>query len=205
MTTLNENMTIHQVRMVRKRNGPQSWGPIPDEIKNAFLYRNYRIETVKAGTKLWKMTQYDFNTNRVTPWWSPVMPYKDDLKGVRGNLREAAYNGVSAITYVRIAAAVRFDWNRLTMLQQITLKQDAKGLWGQFAPQPNLSPDKRTQYNELIKESPHIPNMVGGLGAWQFWIPNLTGESAKHDFSERNEDAWVRRLGVILPKPHPFV
>jgi hypothetical protein len=58
---------------------------------------------------------------------------------------------------------------------------------------------------KTTKESPHIPKMVGGLGAWQFWIPNLTGEHARLDFSERNEKAWVRKLGVTLPMPHLFV
>lgn len=50
--TVNNNMNIHQVRMYRTPARPNSWGPIPDDVQNAFLARRYRVVTVPVGTLL---------------------------------------------------------------------------------------------------------------------------------------------------------
>lgn len=207
MQVLNANMTITQVKMYRHLSRSVGWGPIPDDVKSAFKDGIFKIIEIPAGTKMWKMSAYNYNGNKVSPWWAPVNPFMEDKIGVRGRLKEARFNGISAQHYVRIASAVRYDWNKLDQYQQISLKNPVKGLWGQFAPQPNISPDKLDeQLGELLKQCPHIPTILGGMGAWQFWIPNLTDQWVQHEISTENEPEWLKFLAILEQEmPAPYV
>jgi len=181
------------------------WGKWPEDVVSAFKDRQFEVVTVPANMKLWKMTAWPVNLKRVTPWWAAVNPWKEDKLGVRGRLKEAALNGVSANHYVRIAAAVRYDWNTLGQYQQISLRQPVKGIWGQFAPQPNISQNERLgKLGELLKQCPHIPRVLGGMGAWQLYIPNLKGEHIDVEISTDKEAEWLSFLAIRLPDAHDW-
>lgn len=194
---LNENMNISQVKMYRGATGRNGWGPIPEDVKSAFLNRRYRVVTVPRGTTLWKFTGYPINPNRYSPWWCTMDEFQENRVTLKDTLREALMNDVSFQTYVRLGAAVRYDWNELTRIRVIQLTEDAKGLWGQFAPQPKISAGAtQVQQAGLQLESPHIPNMVGGLGAWQLWIPNLSNQSANLVADYRDSNRIMARFGL---------
>ena len=162
---------------------------VPDYVKQAFKGGQFEIIKVPAGTGLYKLSQYPIvNTSRsnsVSPWWSPVRPFREDKLGAVGRYQEAELNGISFEAMVRFASAVRVDWNGLDNYQEISLTKEVEAVWGQFEPQPAYSPaEKGQKVSQMIKnieakikiqeKGHYVPEILGGIEAYQFWIPNLT-------------------------------
>ena len=162
---------------------------IPGYVKEAFKDGKFEIITIPAGTGLYKLSQYpivnESRGNSVSPWWSPVRPFREDKLGAVGRYQEAELNGVSFEAMVRFASAVRVDWNGLDNYQEISLTKDVEAVWGQFQPQPAYSPaEKGKKVEQMIKnieakikiqeKGHYVPEILGGIEAYQFWIPNLT-------------------------------
>jgi len=199
------------------------WVNIPEDIKAAFLNRKYRIVKVPASTRLYKMTANPFDPTRVSPWWAPVEAFLDDKDGALMRFKEAAYNGVSVNDYMRIANAVSADFNELGKYQEIRLKDEALGMWGQFEPMPiassveaiakgrKLDKAAATDFRAkklavALKGLPSLPAVLGGLGAWQLWIPNLTGNVCEEVITHDNSDVWISQFFHIdLPAAHSFI
>lgn len=81
------------------------------------------------------------------------------------------------------------DWNALDNYIEITLKVQAAGFWGKYSPQKKWSdPRKRDLGVEMNRGRPApsarsmgikdavLPNELGALEAWQFYIPGLQEE-----------------------------
>ncbi len=109
-------------------------------VQEAFLNKSATVVTLAVGTKLFKLSSYavrEGSRGTLSPWWSPVLPFKEDKLGARGRYLEAKLNQVSMREMVRFASAIRVDWNDIAEYQEIKLKESAKCYWGQFAPQPS--------------------------------------------------------------------
>lgn len=197
---------------------------IPAYVKKAFKGGRGRIVTIEACLPLWKLTQYalpDDPNGSVTPWWSPVNPYREDRLGARGRFMEARVNNVSFSEMVRYASAVRVDWNALTDYQEVTLNVYAKGYWGQYEPQPTMTPDDELEIRgqktpptpEQLREikaandaklqalrnkGQYVPmEWLGGIEAYQFYIPNIKKSMLRESLSIPAHDKRAMALHLF--------
>lgn len=195
---------------------------IPGYVKRAFKGGKGRVVTIEARLPLWKLSEYALPADgdgAVTPWWAPVNPYREDRMGARGRFLEARLNKVSMVEMVRYAAAVRVDWNALSDYQEITLDVICKGFFGQFEPQPPMSADddvwdgsktatpdqgaaiKKAKLDALRKKGQYVPTgpneMLGGIEAYQFWIPNIRKSMVKSSSSIPAHDKRAMSLHLF--------
>ena len=185
---------------------------VPDYVKKAFQGEQYEVLNIPAGTSLYKLSQYPLvnekRNDSVSPWWSPVHPYREDKLGALGRYREAELNGISFEAMVRFASAVRGDWNGLDNYQEISLTKDAEGIWGQFEPQPAFSSPAEAENRvkqmvanieakaKIDQKGHYVPEILGGIEAYQFWIPNLSKADLKSSSSIPTNDQ--KGLAVAL-------
>ncbi|HEV2609623.1 MAG TPA: hypothetical protein VGU61_05090 [Noviherbaspirillum sp.] len=173
----------------------------PAYIQEAFLNGKARVVSLKSGMKLFKLSSYTVQEGRngfLSPWWSAVDPFEEDKLGARGRYLEAKANSVSMREMVRFASAIRIDWNDIEEYQEIALQDGAKAYWGGFAPQPAAtkvdsskfsldSPMSVKDMNAMVGQmvtnatkrkrlkdmGVYVPDTLGGIEAWQLYIPNL--------------------------------
>ena len=165
-----------------------------DSVQNAFGDGTVRIETLPKGFRLFKLTVGKAAAGRygVTGWWSPVYPFKEDYEGALGRFNQAKLNGIDMSSMVRFMSAVCIDWNDLDNYVEVVMRDSIKVYWGTFAPQGKWNDD--TQANRAKErwvsrggtssETAVLPDTLGVLEAWQFFIPNL-------------RDAHITRSSVI--------
>ena len=158
----------------------------------AFGEGTVRVEELPAGFKLFKLSKGDAAAHPkygVTPWWSPVQPFKEDYEGAIGRYNQAKLNKIDMSAMVRYMSAVCIDWNTLDNYIEVSAKAPLSVFWGTFAPQKSWS-DKRNY--SLRKEmdvggtapasramgtkDAVMPEDIGVLEAWQFFIPKLKDE-----------------------------
>jgi len=158
-----------------------------------------RVVEIPAGLRLFKLTAGQVTEHPiygVTPWWSPVLPYRDDHEGALGRLRQAKLNKINMSAMVRYMSAVCFDWNALDNYVEVTTKVPLSAFWGTFAPQnkwsgpinPPAGPTdvqtnalaRKNNENNLVRggqndgaQQAYLPPQLGVLEAWQFYIPKL--------------------------------
>jgi hypothetical protein len=171
---------------------------LPASVRAAFGEDDPVIVTLPSQFRLYKLTQYSlmnpnsrlpgperpghagelFNINQtLSPWWSPVFPYREDQLGAIGRYKEAQANQVTMREMVRFASAVCLDWNDLDNYQEVVTLDDIRCFWGTFAPQRMLSDNPNGWQRALDKADQrgvYVPDTLGGIEAYQFWIPNLT-------------------------------
>ena len=193
------------------KNSTLSIADVPDYVKKAFKDGKFSIIAVPAGTALYKLSQYpvvnEKRNDSVSPWWSPVKAFKEDRLGAIGRYQEAKLNGISFEAMVRFASAVRVDWNGLDNYQEITLTDSTMAVWGQFEPQPAYSPlEKGNRVKQMVKnieakakiqeKGHYVPEFLGGIEAYQFWIPNLLKVDLRNHSSIPSNDN--KGLAVML-------
>ncbi len=172
---LNENLSIADFYKLRKsdQGGFAKW----------------RTETLPKGMLLFKLTKGDAPETQygVSPWWSSVKPFREDYEGALGRYQQAKLNGIDMSAMVRFMSAVRIDWNDLDNYVQIELKTDARAFWGTYTPQPKWSEPKynladiraRKAKEREVAGGSMMFDVLGGLEAWQLFIPNLKDEHIK--------------------------
>jgi hypothetical protein len=183
---------------------------VPEDVQSAFLDFQYTVVVVPAGTELWKLSSFGLPLGGdpgrgLSAWWSTVRPFREDTVGVRGRYLEAALNQIPFTQMVRFAAAVRGDWNALDQYQEIMLLEAARGLWGQYMPQPIWSPsigDRAaiTAAQAALNQSiGNLPGTLGGNEAWQLWIPSLTinDVEVRHTIATNNAGAMAARFNLL--------
>ena len=151
------------------------------DVQHAF--GKFEIVTIPKATKLFKLTKgaAEAGSRGVTGWWSPVMPYKQDYEGALGRYQQAKLNGIDMSAMVRYMSAVCIDWNDLDNYVQVELTDDAKAYWGTFAPQSKFSSEtydlkkirERKAQEKRVNTNAVLPDVLGALESWQFYIPNL--------------------------------
>lgn len=182
---------------------------VPEYVQSAFLDFQYTPVVVPAGTELWKLTVALWldrgAKTSLSPWWSTLRPFREDTVGMRGRYLEAILNNIPFTQMVRFAAAVRGDWNALDEYQEIVLLEDARGLWGQYMPQPIWSPDIDDRgaitaaASDLNQSIGNLPGTLGGNDAWQLWIPNLTVNDVEviETIPTNNPQAMAARFNLL--------
>jgi hypothetical protein len=171
---------------------------LPGGVRAAFGEQDPVIVTIPAQFRLFKLTQYSLmNPNirlpgpllpnhpeelfdvqqTLTPWWQPVFPFMEDGLGAVGRYMEARANHVTMREMVRFASAVCLDWNDLDNYLEVVTLDSIRCFWGDYAPQRMLS-DNPGGYQRALDRAEqrgvHVPDTLGGIEAYQFYIPNLT-------------------------------
>lgn len=185
---VNDGLLISEFKVGKSRFG---WS-IPQGHIDAFGKGTVRVETLPVGFKLFKLTKGEAEESPkygITPWWSSVKPFKEDYEGAIGRFEQAKLNKIDMSSMVRYMSAVPIDWNALDNYIEVSLKVSASGFWGTYAPQKKWD-DKHKQnlHVEMSRGSTAmasrsmgmkdavLPNELGALEAWQFYIPGLKEE-----------------------------
>lgn len=185
---VNDGLTINDFKVGESKYG---WKILQGHY-DAFVKDTVRVEKLPAGFKLFKLTKGEAQEDPkygITPWWSSVMPFKEDYEGALGRFEQAKLNKIDMSAMVRYMSAVPIDWNALDNYIEISLTVEASGFWGTFSPQKKW--DDRHKQNlgiEMSRGRPAqsarsmgikdavLPNELGALEAWQFYIPGLHEE-----------------------------
>ena len=180
---INENLTLLEFKK------------LPPGHQSAFGEGTVRVETLLKGFMLFKLTAGRAPSDSkwgITPWWSPVKPFKEDYEGALGRYQQAKLNGIDMSALVRFMSAVCVDWNDLDNYVQVALTDDCRAFWGTFAPQKKFSKSgtsKEDKFRQRVKDwqinrGAELPPDLGVLEAWQLYIPNL-------------KEADIKRASVI--------
>ena len=150
-----------------------------------------RVVTLSGGFRLFKCTSGtspEHKERGVTPWWSPVLPYREDDEGAAGRYQQAKLNKIDMSSMVRYMSAVCIDWNDLDNYIEVTVRQGVQvcAFWGRFAPQYKFGglatgplTQNQSEWETRVSaggrdaQSAVLPHALGGLDAWQFYIPGL--------------------------------
>ncbi|MGK7868261.1 hypothetical protein [Falsiroseomonas sp. E2-1-a20] len=159
------------------------FGRLPASHQSAFCVPSVRVETLPKDFMLFKLTAGKAQATQwgITPWWSPVKPFKEDYEGALGRYQQAKLNGIDMSAMVRFMSAVCVDWNDLDNFVQVRLKSDCKAFWGLFAPQKKFDATPTTASGRTAARAKEIqvsggaqlPPDLGVLEAWQLYVPNL--------------------------------
>ncbi|WP_043363154.1 hypothetical protein [Belnapia sp. F-4-1] len=172
-------------------------------------FAKWRIETLPKGMLLFKLTKGEAEEGQygVTAWWSAVKPFKEDYEGALGRYQQAKLNGIDMSAMVRFMSAVRIDWNDLDNYVQVELLDDARAFWGTYTPQPKWSEPKynlkdireRKAKEREVAGGAVMFDVLGGLEAWQLYIPNLRDKDIKRSsvISAHDMTALGMALGLI--------
>jgi hypothetical protein len=163
---------------------------IPPGHQTAFGDGTVRVETLPKGFMLFKLTAGKAPSDPkwgITPWWSPVRPFKEDYEGALGRYQQAKLNGIDMSAMVRFMSAVCVDWNDLDNYVQVELTDDCRAFWGTFAPQKKFSKGPQTMEEKFrakvkdwqVNRGAELPPDLGVLEAWQLYVPNLKESDIK--------------------------
>ncbi|MCA8909392.1 MAG: hypothetical protein KDA64_16120 [Rhodospirillaceae bacterium] len=164
-----------------------------DSDITAFGAGTVRVVELPVGFRLFKLTKGEapqHPTYGVTPWWSPVMPYREDCEGALGRYEQAKLNKIDMSSMVRYMSAVCIDWNDLDNYVEVVTKVKISAFWGTFAAQKKWSDEgnKRMTKETWVSRGGSqgaqpavLPDDIGVLEAWQFFIPKLKDEHIKRD------------------------
>jgi hypothetical protein len=179
-----------------------------------------RVVKLQGPFKLYKLTgdkapQHP-DRHVVTPWWSAVdPPFEEDRHGAIGRFKEAYMNEIDMSSMVRYMSAVKVEWNSLQEYVEISIKrgEQVSCFWGEFAPMPltsdlpaneaKIAAYGATTSGALGYSAAVLPEDLGALSAWQFYIPKLTndfieGGSARTCIDAHNMEALGRHFGLDL-------
>ncbi|KAA5607531.1 hypothetical protein F1188_01845 [Roseospira marina] len=146
-----------------------------------------RVVELPAGFRLFKLTKGEapaHPTYGVTPWWSPVLPYREDYEGALGRYHQAKLNKIDMSAMVRYMSAVCIDWNDLDNYIEVVTQVPISAFWGTFAAQKkwsdagkkSLHKERQVSVSGIGAEDARLPDDIGVLEAWQFFIPKLKDE-----------------------------
>lgn len=182
---------IKKVIMINENLSMQTFNNERESVRLAFGQGTVRVVTLPAGFKLFKLTKGEAEAGEygVTGWWSPVNPYEEDDEGALGRYVQAKLNKIDMSSMVRYMSAVCIDWNSLDNYVEVKMLDSIKCYWGTFAPQKKwndarnkdlgkemrVSSTMQKNRSEGIKDA-MLPNELGVLESWQFYIPNLTDD-----------------------------
>jgi hypothetical protein len=193
MEYVNAGLMYSDFKVGKSRFG---WSMRPSDV-SAFPTRpdgkpDVRVVTLSGGFRLFKWTagaSPESAAYGVTPWWSPVAPYREDKDGAVGRFQQAKQQKTDMSSMVRFMSAVCIDWNDLDNYIEVAIRQGVQvcAFWGKFAPQYKIA---GLAVGPLTKEHTEREARVGGVmpyelggtdakfnptgrSAWQFYIPGL--------------------------------
>ena len=163
---------------------------VPANAKAAFVGGAAHRTLLPAGTDLYKFTGFgavpEVGGHSYSPWWAAVLPLPGTSDpGLDGHLAAAKAAGIPILTYARDKFAVMLGWNSLGNPQsgmakvvRIRLLQAVYGFGGLTQRQRETVDPKRVVGTVNVHKSPLNPPIFMG-GAYQLYIPNLTGSTVQ--------------------------
>jgi hypothetical protein len=144
-------------------------------VRDAFKNGMARKVLLASTFKLYKFNEYKTLTapdvNEVSPWWSPYEAYEWDA-GWEERKKLAAQLKVSIRELGRVTSAIKENWNSLSYLLVIQVKNAAYGYFGGFAQMARIDSGQASKRDSNIEAKGGTKNLPGG--GTQFYIPNLT-------------------------------
>jgi hypothetical protein len=142
------------------------------------------VVTLRGGFKIYKLTGDRAREGNygVTPWWSTVEPWMEDLEGAKGRYEQAVLNGIDMSSMARYMSAVVVGWNSLSDYVEVSIHPSwtVQCFWGKFAPMKLIGGaadiDKSADYGKATSagfSDAVLPADIGVLEAWQLYIPGL--------------------------------
>jgi hypothetical protein len=146
-------------------------GHVRDAFKNGMAKKVLLAPTFK----LYKFNEYKTLTatgvNKVSPWWSPYEAYEWDA-GWEERKKLAAHLKVSTRELGRVTSAIKENWNSLSFLLVIQVKNAVYGFFGGFAQMSRIDSEQASKRDSNIEAKGSTHNLPGG--GTQFYIPHLT-------------------------------
>jgi len=136
----------------------------PSHVQAAFLGKQAEKLLLSPGHQLYKFTEHPLgDKQRISPWWSSVLPIAPGDTGLESLLKRASTLSVSPNDFARARNAVTKQWNSMNGLLLVRLNAPAYAFIGRVAHQ-KVDNDGRFQNVDFIG------------GAYQLWIPNLQSQ-----------------------------
>lgn len=170
---INQNLSWAQVGAIG--TGPGT------TVSDAFAASGATKELLPAGTELYKFSSfqtlssniYKDNRQKVSPWWSPTLPFKSDI-GIIQKKNMAKHFGVSLREWARVTSVLNEAWSSVAWIIYIRLEQPAYGFFGGFHSLERHAQNGARSQRAASEASGGTRNLPGGGGSYQFYIPNLT-------------------------------
>ena len=144
-------------------------------VRDAFKNGTAKKVLLAPAFKLYKFNEYKTLTapgvNDVSPWWSPYEAYEWDA-GWEERKKLAAQLKVSTRELGRVTSAIKENWNSLSYLLVIQVKNAAYGYFGGFAQMARIDSGQASKRDSNIEAKGSTKNLPGG--GTQFYIPHLT-------------------------------
>ena len=144
-------------------------------VREAFKNGTAKKVLLAPTFKLYKFNEYKTLTapksDSVSPWWSPYEAYEWDA-GWEERKKLAARLKVSTRELGRVTSAIKENWNSLSYLLVIQMKNAAYGYFGGFAQMARIDPLQASKRDSNIEAKGSTQNLPGG--GTQFYIPRLT-------------------------------
>ena len=163
--------------MGRVLNDLVSWADQPPHVRQAFKGGIGRRVELPVGFKLCKLSDFPSlappRATTLSEWWSPFEAFDYD-PGFDSRVALAKRFNVSIRELSRILVAVKENWNSLSYLLIIALRQPVCGFFGGVAGQARIDQDAGSKLK--VGEGRGTGGLVGN--ASQFYISGLTPNHA---------------------------
>ncbi|MFC5864872.1 hypothetical protein ACFPT7_21370 [Acidicapsa dinghuensis] len=144
-------------------------------VKDAFKNGIAKKVLLSPTFKMYKFNEFRTlsapNSNWVSPWWSPYEPYEWD-GGWQQRKSLASHLKVSMREFGRVTSAIKENWNSLSYLLVVEVRNSMYGYFGGFAQMARIDAGQASKRNTGIEAKGSTKNLPGG--GTQFYIPNLT-------------------------------
>lgn len=161
----------------RVLNDLAAWINQPPHVKQAFKGGIGKRVRLPVGFRLCKLSDFPSlappGAKTLSEWWSPFESFEYD-PGFESRVALARHLRVSIRELSRVLVAVKENWNSLSYLLIIALRQPVYGFFGGVAGQARI--DKGQGSKLKAGESRGTGGLVGN--ASQFYIPGLTPNHA---------------------------
>ena len=149
-----------------------------NHVRNAFKNGVAKKVLLAPTFKMYKFNEYRSltapNSNAVSPWWSPYEPYEWD-GGWKQRQSLAQHLNVSMREFGRVTSAIKENWNSLSYLLVVEVRNAMYGYFGGFAQMARIDAGQASKVNSAIEAKGNTKNLPGG--GTQFYIPNLTSDN----------------------------
>ncbi len=164
---INENLFWEQVGEI----GTGGDGRVRNAFKNGIAER----VLLEPTFKLYKFNEYRSlaapNSTAVSPWWSPYEAYKWDAGWIERK-KLAEHLRVNIRELGRVTSAIKENWNSLSYLLVIEIRNAVYGYFGGFSQMARIDVGQASKRDGTIEAKGSTKNLPGG--GTQFYIPNLT-------------------------------
>jgi len=144
-------------------------------VRDAFKSGTAKKVLLAPAFKMYKFNEYKTLTapdsKSVSPWWSPYEAYEWDA-GWKERKNLAAHLKVNIRELGRVTSAIKENWNSLSYLLVVEVKQAVYGYFGGFAQMARIDVGQASKRDANIEAKGRTKNLPGG--GTQFYIPNLT-------------------------------